>query len=129
MATIKFMYNGIKIDGKLVKGSWGANGYTNGAKYCFYADSYYCPELRGLFTVRNDSDMMTDYFEKDSIFFFDGGEYTEQAAAAYKNQELKRVTRYIKKLELMRDKQPERFERYYKTDYELTKERLNKLAA
>jgi len=126
---IKFMYNGIKINGKLVKGFYSKSNYTNGAKFCFYSDSYCSIELRENFKVRNDSDSQTDYFEQDSIFFFENDKYINQVNAAYKNQELKRATRYLKKLETMKEKQPERFERYYKNDYENQKIKVQELAA
>lgn len=126
---IKFMYNGIKIDGKLIKGFWSKGGYTNGALFCFYSDSYCSKELRENFSVRNDSDSQTDYFEQDSIFFFENDKYLNNVDAAYKSQELKRATRYLKKLETMKVKQPERFERYYKNDYENQKKKVQELAA
>lgn len=81
--TIKFFYNGIKINGKLFKGSYGLGGYTNGAKMAFYSDSYCAPELREHFKVKNDSDSMTDYFEKDVIYFFGNEPYFEDVKASW----------------------------------------------
>ena len=115
MTTIKFMYNGIKIDGKLIKGFWSKGGYTNGAKYCFYADSYYTPELKEVFNVKNDSDIMTDYFETDTIYFFEDNEEIENAI---KQNEIKIAKRAIKRLEKQRELRPDYFERYYKDNYE-----------
>ena len=126
---IKFMYNGIKVNGKLVKGFWGKGGYTNGAEFCFYADSYYSPELRELFSVRNDSDIMTDYHETEHVYFFPGDQNIEQVAAAYKKQELRRDERYLKRLEQTKAKDPIYFESYYKDEYKRVLDRIKENAA
>ena len=115
MAVIKFMYNGIKIDGKLIKGFWSKGGYTNGAKYCFYADSYCSKLLREHFTVKNDSDIITDYFEEDKVYFYEDNAEVEKA---YQQQEIKTAKRAIKRLEKQRELRPDYFERYYKSEYE-----------
>lgn len=64
---IRFYWNGIKVDGgELIKCSYhiGAPGYEADA-VTIYADGY-GPDLpRDYFTVKNDSDIMTDYFDKD----------------------------------------------------------------
>jgi hypothetical protein len=121
MAEIKFMYNGIKIDGKLVKGFWSKGGYTNGAKYCFYADSYCSKELREIFKVENHSDIMTDYFETDTVYF---NEDNSEIEKAYQQQEIRRAKRAIRRLEKMKVNQPYSFERYYKQDYDRYKKML-----
>ena len=121
MATIKFMYNGIKIDGKLIKGFWSKANYTNGAKYCFYADSYCSKKLREHFTVKNDTDIMTDYFETDTIYFYEDNAEIENAI---KQNEIKTAKRAIKRLEKVKVQQPYSFERYYKQDYERYKEMI-----
>lgn len=121
MALIKFMYNGIKIDGKLIKGFWSKANYTNGAKYAFFADSYSTPELREHFTVKNDTDIMTDYFETDTIYFFEENAEIENAI---KQNEIKTAKRAIKRLEKVKVQQPYSFERYYKQDYEKYKEMI-----
>lgn len=122
MAVIKFMYNGIKIDGKLVKGFWSKGGYTNGAKYCFYADSYCSRLLREHFMVENSTDITTDYFEEDKVYFFDGNLEVDNA---FKQQEIKNAKRALKRLEKQKELRPDYFERYYKTDYEKYKEIVN----
>lgn len=115
MAVIKFMYNGIKIDDKLVKGFWNKGGYTNGAKYCFYADSYCSKLLREHFTVKNDTDIMTDYFDTDKVYFYEDNAEVEKA---YQQQEIKTAKRALKRLEKQRELRPDYFERYYKGEYE-----------
>ncbi len=121
---IKFMYNGIKINGKLIKGSWNKAGYTNGAKYAFYADSYFCKELRECFQVINKTEIMEDYFETETIYFFENDKNIKEIEKAYNSQEFKRNTKRFKKLEKMRIEQPFRFEMYYKTDYEELQKKL-----
>ena len=104
---IKFMYNGIKINGKLIKGCFSKGGYTNGALFCFYADSYYCPELRAAFAVKNDSDIMTDYFEEEKIYFFENDEHIEEVQKAWQKKEMKVIERAIKKYEKRLEKTPD----------------------
>lgn len=121
MAVIKFMYNGIKIDGKLIKGFWSKANYTNGAKYCFYADSYCSKELREHFTVKNDTDIMTDYFETDSIYFYEENSEIEKVI---KQNEIKTAKRAIKRLEKEMTERPWYFEQYHKEDYNRYKEMI-----
>ena len=121
MAIIKFMYNGIKIDGKLIKGYWSKANYTNGAKYAFFADSYSTPELRKHFTVKNDTDIMTDYFETDTIYFFEENVEIENVI---KQNEIKTAKRAVKRLEKIRETRPFTFEQYYREDYNRYKEMI-----
>ena len=66
----KFMWNGIKVDGKLHR-CWYSTGelinYPEGT-VTIYGKEYYpgIPQIDGL-QIHNDSDSMTDYFEKDRI--------------------------------------------------------------
>lgn len=62
--TIKFFWNGIKVNGKLNKFRFGWDSIRAGIN--FYADDYEAemPEECGV-AVINNSDSMTDYFEKD----------------------------------------------------------------
>ncbi len=66
---IQFMWNGIKVDGKLYP-AWYSDGHlTNHPEgtITIYAKNYESfPLIEGLI-VHNDSDSMTDYFEKDRI--------------------------------------------------------------
>lgn len=67
--NIKFMWNGIKIDGKLHR-CWYSDGelinHPKGTLTIYRKDYGIMPEVSGL-NVQNDSDMMTDYFERDRI--------------------------------------------------------------
>lgn len=70
--AIKFFYNGIKgSDGKLQKGS-----YSDGELYhhpagtiTIYANNYrrFSQEIAEAFTIENDTDYQTDYFDEDRI--------------------------------------------------------------
>ena len=63
LPSIRFYYNGIKVNGgDLIKCHFSAD--ENGAT--IYAESYGAELPRALFDVRNDTDSMTDYFDKDS---------------------------------------------------------------
>ena len=85
---LQWMYNGIKIDGKLFKGWWsffksiktGQDGIT------FYSRSYdNMPDI-GM-TVENETDMQTDYFEKDRIRFTPGLKWYAEALGAFNLQQ------------------------------------------
>jgi hypothetical protein len=63
LPSIRFYYNGIKVNGgELIKCHFSAD--ENGAT--IYASGYGAELPRELFDVRNDTDIMTDYFDKDS---------------------------------------------------------------
>lgn len=124
MNEVKFMYNGIKINGKMVKGFWSKGSYTNGALYCFYADSCFSRELREVFSVKNESDIMTDYFETDKIYFFTGDKYLKEVENVFKQQEIKNLKSKIKRLEKEKTKRPLYFEDYLKQEYEECKRKL-----
>ena len=60
---IKIYWNGLKIDGgELTKVYYSINGEN----VCILADSYGGELPRDLFEVRNETDLYTDYFDKDS---------------------------------------------------------------
>lgn len=118
---IKFLFNGIKIEGKLVKGHYSKGGYTNGAVGCFYVKEWFkgqCELLRKYFSVKNDSDIMTDYFESDSIYFFPGDKYIEEFERMVQENEIRFAKRMVKKCEKIKETQPQKFELYYKDSYE-----------
>lgn len=75
MTTFKFVWNGIKVNaGKLQKARFNMGNYlpTSGfpeGTITIYAQNYtgFSREVWEVFEVENDSDLMTDYFEKDRI--------------------------------------------------------------
>ena len=100
--TIKFLWNGIKADGKFYKGSWsrfgGPGTSLNPDTITFYADSY-ASDLSDLgFNIINDSDVMTDYFEKDRFRIAPGHEKHAEAVAAWKARNVHYAKKEIKRL-------------------------------
>jgi hypothetical protein len=66
---LKFIWNGIKIDGKLYRARYSPGEVVGqpGGTITIYAKDYIrFPIIAGL-TVQNDSDIMTDYHETDRI--------------------------------------------------------------
>ena len=96
---VKFMYNGIKINGKLIKGYWayGSNNFYNKnimAMFVAKLDWDYNPKLlREYFKVDNDTDIYTDYFDSDSINFYVGDKNLEQIKKAWQKQEIRLINR------------------------------------
>lgn len=99
MSAVKFMYNGIKIDGKLYRGHWSNGPWVEGvnpAQVTFYRKDYGPMPSLGL-PLENESDSRTDYFEKDRIRFTPGKPFYAEALAACKLQEEKRNERRMAK--------------------------------
>ena len=100
---LKFMYNGIKLDGKLFKATYSKGGYTEQSKIpqntiTIYARDYEdFPKIEGL-QIQNNSDSMTDYFEKDRIRVTPTNQYYSLVNEAYEKQEEKRNKIKNKKL-------------------------------
>lgn len=118
---IKFLFNGIKIDGKLIKGFYSKGSYNNGAVGCFYTKSYFSGQnelLRKYFKVENDTDIMTDYFDDDKIYFFEGDEYLEEFNKMVKQNEIRHAKQAVKRYEKLKETQPFKYERYYKEYHE-----------
>lgn len=126
MENLKFMYNGIKIDGKLHKGHWSKSQYLNGAEFAFYSDDYSSKELRQHFKVKNDSDIMTDYFEKDTIYFMPNDEHIEEVRIAWKQNELRLINKCIKNYEKRLQKNPSSI--YCQQELKYYKNRLKEIA-
>lgn len=126
---IKFLFNGIKINGQLIKGYYSKGGYLNGAIGCFYVHGWFKGQselLRECFKVENNSDIMTDYFEEDKIYFYENDKYINEFNAMVEKNEIRIAKARVKKYEKIKETRPEYFERYYKTDYEIL---IKKLAA
>lgn len=70
--TLRFFWNGIKANGgKLQRAFLSIGGLANhpDGTITIYARDYsgFSAEVRAAFKVENNSDMMTDYFETDTI--------------------------------------------------------------
>lgn len=91
--NVKFMWNGIKVDGELYRAHysmgnyWESSGIPQGT-ITIYAKNYGSfPAIEGL-TIENDSDLMTDYFETDRIRVYpDNRWYNEVKSACEKMNE------------------------------------------
>lgn len=65
--TVKFYYNGIKVDnGKLIKCFYSIDNHVSYDECVTIYAHGYCSDLpRDIFPVENNSDIYTDYFEED----------------------------------------------------------------
>ena|SRR5579863_8725681 len=85
MNQIKWMWNGLKVDGKLYSGSYSKDVLINDTEETItvYGNHYQSfPRIEGL-TIQNDSDSMTDYFENDRIRIRQSSPFWKEALAAY----------------------------------------------
>jgi hypothetical protein len=88
---LKFYYNGIKANGgKLQKASYWLNGYRDFPEgtITISARDYrrFSKEVAEAFTIQNDTDCMTDYFDSDRIRVLPFNPYYAQVKAAYDAQ-------------------------------------------
>jgi len=96
----KFMWNGIKADGKLYR-AWYSKGQLINAPegtITIYGRDYYppLPAIEGL-TVQNDSEMQTDYFETDRVRVTPDNPHYPAVLAAYEKQEAHNAKCYAKR--------------------------------
>lgn len=96
----KFVWNGIKVDSTLYRAFYSAGkliNYPDGT-ITIYRRDYYppLPAIEGL-TVRNGSDMQTDYFETDTIRVTPDNPHYPAVYAAHKKQEDHNAKRYAKR--------------------------------
>lgn len=100
---VKFMYNGIKVDGKLFKAHYSKGNYTSQSKLAestitIYASEYESfPKIEGLQTI-NESDSMTDYFEKDRIRVAIDNNFYKEVNEAHSKMEEHRQKKYNKRI-------------------------------
>ncbi len=94
--VVKFMYNGIKVNGTLYKGHYSKGHYTKESgitqdTITIYAKDYKrFPFVDGLQNI-NESDMMTDYFEGDRIRVGNTNKFYTLVNQAWEKQEAKRT--------------------------------------
>jgi hypothetical protein len=100
---LKFLYNGIKLDGTLYKGTYSKGTYTEQSKIpqgtiTIYAKDYKrFPLIEGL-EIKNNSDSMVDYFEEDKIRVIPTNKYYQEVFQAWEKQEEKIRIRKEKRL-------------------------------
>ena len=97
---IRFFYNGMKCGD-------GNNGELEKARFWIqsdesimvYADSYcaFSKEIQETFSVKNDSDHMTDYFCKDSFSILPSDKHYTDAMLAVTSYDLRKAKRMLKK--------------------------------
>lgn len=88
---VKFMWNGIKVDGTLYKAHYSLGNYTKESgipqeTITIYGKNYIAlPAIEGL-TIENDSEIITDYFENDRTRVTPDNKYYAEVLAAYNKQ-------------------------------------------
>lgn len=94
---IRFYYNGIKVDGgELIRCGYSAQ---NDGNVTIYAHDYGAQLPREYFTVRNDTDVYTDYFDKDGATVDASHplyKYVRYAAAAAEKHDLQHYIKYTR---------------------------------
>ncbi len=97
---VKFFWNGIKVNGgKLNRAHYSDSKLINHPEGTFtiYARDYSgVPTIPGL-AIHNDTDTMTDYFEKDRIRVAPDNPFYSQVEEAFDKQEAHREKRWAKK--------------------------------
>lgn len=103
-STLKFFYNGIKVNGgALQKCSYSIStliSYPAGT-ITIYGKNYerFSKEIREAFTVENDTDSMTDYFDNDFIRVMPDHPLYSQIVDAHGQQAVRRQRNYNRYLE------------------------------
>jgi hypothetical protein len=92
------MYNGIKVDGKLYKAWYGTAIREHLGVITIYSSGYESfPKMPELL-VENDTDIMTDYFEKDRIYVYPDNPHYEAVKLAMEKKREKIVARHAKRI-------------------------------
>jgi len=96
---IKFLWNGIKVDGKLYPVHYSLGNLVNSpaSTISLSVKGYgHLPKIKGLH-VTNDSDMQSDYHDYDRAKIKVGETYYFEALTAYNEQETHYAKRFAKK--------------------------------
>ena len=101
--TVKFFYNGMKVDGVLYRAYYSTGPYNEASKLpvgtiTLYAKDYSAdfPEIEGS-TIENDSDIQTDYFETDRMRILPDSPFHAAAKAAFEAAQEKSKERHQRK--------------------------------
>ncbi len=100
--TVKFMWNGIKVDGELYRAHYSIGNYTESSgipkeTITVYAKDYKSfPRIEGL-QIENESDIMTDYFETDRIRIAPDNKFYNDALEALKKHQAHNEKRFAKR--------------------------------
>ncbi len=128
-SNVKFMWNGIKIDGVLYKGTYYSGSYKGvpEGSITVSMDRSNTPRIEGL-EIENNSDIMTDYFEKDFVIIRPDSIYYNAAVKASNDYQIrleKKAINQYEKLAAKRIGTP--MEAQYKQEIERHKAALEKL--
>jgi hypothetical protein len=93
------MYNGIKVNGVLYKGHYSKGLISNSETITIYAKDYSVdfPKIEGL-NIENNTDTMTDYFDKDKVRVDPINKFYKEVNEAYEKQQEKRQQKRERKL-------------------------------
>ena len=99
---IKVVFNGIKLNGKLEKAMISPYFEKGELKYIsVYKDGCYrfSDGIHSIFKVKNNSDTLTDYFEKDSIRIEKDNQYFKDFVKAALISRQRNLNSYKKRIE------------------------------
>lgn len=93
--NVKFFWNGIKVEGKLYRAYYWpctSRNMPEGTITIRAKDYESFPDIPGLRAI-NNTDTMTDYFEKDRIYVTPKNRWYPQVLAAYNKAQERRKRR------------------------------------
>ena len=133
--TVKFFWNGVKINGEFHKCYYSKGPYTAASglpedTITMYAANYgRIPHVPGL-SVENDTDIMTDYFEKDRVRIMPGSPFYGDAEKALKAHEIHVEKLHVKHLQKTLERvKGTRHEAFYLGELQTAEIRLRVLEA
>lgn len=94
--TVKLLANGIKNNGDYIRCFYTEK---NGSILITARDYKHLPKELG--NIKNNSDVITDYFENDYVLITPANKYYKAAKEAYEKARINDAKRYVKYLERM----------------------------
>lgn len=129
--SIRFYWNGVKVDGgSLIRCFYSLDNNRDHSPSVSISCSDYSAKLPAdLFTVRNDTDLMTDYFDTDRATLTPEHPLYKFARYAAECAEIRHLQNSTKRLAENIEKNPRFYARddYYKNDLRQQQERLEHL--
>jgi hypothetical protein len=100
MNAPRFLWNGVKVDGKLYRAWYSKGGLINypESTITIYGRDYWphFPQIDGL-NVQNDTEFQTDYYETDRVRVTPDNPHYPAVHAAWEKQEAHNAKRYAKR--------------------------------
>lgn len=122
-----FVQNGIKINGKLYSGRYSEYERDGGAVVIHMRDYEDTPAVKGI-EVTNNSDSMTDYFERDTVTVRPDSPYYAEAVKARAAALIRYAKNAVKHAEgIFEKKKGTSCENFYKKELDDRRERLERL--